>query len=329
MTDIQSSILRILKQHPSKPGLLAQKIGVSRQTLHSHLRTLLKEKRIRKEGKGAHVMYCIVSDENTFTRVRQDYDYCCTVLLPQYLESYAGRIDAALQKLQESVAANSKSEQVSLTFLIDTAAVYSSNIEGNTLDINSFLNNRMAPKKHRSKEAKEIEDLVSAYEFTKKHTFNEKNMLKTHGLLSKEFVSLSRRGKYRKEPVGVYSHFGLEYMAVEAYLVKQEMRELFVVISNLLSKKKSRAENLFWATWIHLMIALIHPFADGNGRTARLCEKWYLMQTSGKHMFALQSEERYWKMRPEYYSALKLGVNYWETDMSLSFSFFSLLPEFL
>lgn len=322
MTDSASSILHHLRQHPSKPGILAQKIGISRQALHTHLRTLLKEKRIRKEGKGAHVMYCIVSDEQTTTRVQKDYDYCRTVLLPQYRALFADRIDSVEQQLQEGEV-----QKISLEFLIDAAAVYSSNIEGNTLNINSFLNSRMAPKKHRPKEAAEIEDLVSAYGYAKNHTFTEKGLLKTHGILSKKFVSPSRQGKYRQEPVGVYSQQGLEYMAVEAHFVQQEMKELFTVIHDLLSEQQASTECFFWATWIHLMIALIHPFADGNGRTARLCEKWYVMQALGKHMFALQSEEQYWKQRPKYYASLKLGVNYWETDMSLAFPFFGLLPD--
>lgn len=329
MSDIQLSIVRILKNTPSKPGLLAQKIGISRQALHAHLRTLLREKRIRKEGKGAHVMYYIVSDEKASTRVQKDYDYNRTVLLPKYLKLYANQITLTELELREHILDTPKDTKMSLEFLIDAAAVYSSNIEGNTLDLNSFLNSRMAPAKHRPKEAKEIEDLVSAYEYAKKHAFTEKSVLKAHGILSKEFVSPSRQGKYRKEPVGVYSQQGLEYMAVEAHIVQQEMQELFAVIGALLSKKQSPGECFFWATWIHMMIALIHPFSDGNGRTARLCEKWYLMQALGQHMFALQSEEQYWHQRPKYYAALKLGVNYWETDMSIALPFFVLLPKSL
>ncbi len=77
------------------------------------------------------------------------------------------------------------------------------------------------------------------------------------------------------------------------------------------------------------MMALIHPFADGNGRTARLCEKWFLAEKLGREVFFLASEEYYFKNRPKYYLALRLGVNYWETDFAKSMPFLRLLKDSL
>ena len=87
-------------------------------------------------------------------------------------------------------------------------------------------------------------------------------------------------------------------------------------------------EAFFWASWIHLSMALIHPFSDGNGRIARLCEKWFLVQKLSKEMLLLPIEEYYFKNREDYYEALKLGVNYWETDYKKGGSFLKLINKF-
>ncbi len=321
---MRSTILQILKKNSMKPGVLAKTLRISRQALHSHLRVLIKEKQIKKIGEGPHVVYSIVSNE--MTRIQEDYLFCRKNLLPQYLDQFSDVIERYTGKHQQ-IKKNVAAQKIDLQFLLDSSAVYSSNIEGNSLDLSSFLNSRMAPKKHRPKEVEEIEDLVLAYEFARKHDLNEKNFLIIHKILSKEFVSLSRQGIYRQEPVGVFSSSGLEYMAVESHLVKQEMHELFEIVTALLNKKSVPAEKFFWANWFHLMIALIHPFSDGNGRTARLCEKWFLAQALGNNMFVLQNEELYWKYLKQYYASLKLGANYWEVDMKKAKPFFSLLPK--
>lgn len=328
MDTLSTQILHCLEKQPLKPTDLAKKLHISRQTLHTYLRVLVAEKKILRHGKAPHVQYSVARKIIDTTRVFKDYELCKKHLLPIYLKEYS-------TSLQQRLRPRGHEKKIPMTsmpdlgFLLDSAAVYSSNIEGNTLDLNSFLNSRMSPKKHRPKEAQEIEDLVSAYAFARKNTLDEKNILQAHKILSQEFVAPSRRGIYRKEPVGVFSHNGLVYMAVEPHLVAGEMRDLFTMVTKLTREKQSPGERLFWASWFHLMIALIHPLSDGNGRTARLCEKWFLASAFGEHSFALPTEEQYWLQRSEYYTALKLGVNYWEADVSKALPFFSLLPRAL
>ena len=328
MDAVPAKILRLLEKQQLKPGALAHKLGISRQALHRHLRSLVEAKRIQKHGAGPHVVYSVASNGAGPTRVKEDYALCRRQFLQRYQNEFAGLLERYVQRPRKQGAASKKSA-LDFGFLLDAAAVYSSNIEGNTLDLNSFLNSRMSPRKHRPKEAQEIEDLVSAYAYARKNNLDEKNMLHAHNILSRQFVAKSRQGIYRREPVGVFSRHGLEYMAVEPHFVGQEMHALFKVISELLRAKHTPAERFFWAAWLHLTFALIHPFSDGNGRTARLCEKWFLFATLGEQSFSIPSEEQYWNNRSRYYAALKLGVNYWETDMSTAFQFFVLLPQSL
>jgi len=303
-----------------KPSQLAEKLEVSRQALHKNLVKLVEEGLLKKHGKAPHVFYSLRRSGEG--RIHESFELFKTELLPKFLKRNLIR-KSSLKKL---LAATTK---LDFKFMIDVAAVYSSKIEGNTLNLNSFLNSREMAKSLRPKEAAEIEDLVKAYEMIRKNVLNEKNVLRAHAMLSKNFVSKARQGVYRKEPIGVFSSRGMEYLAVEPDYVASEMKALFKYVAKLLRQEMKVSDALFWAAWLHLMIALIHPFSDGNGRVARLCEKWFLCAKLGTEILSLPSEQRYSESRMEYYSALKLGVNYWEVDFGKAGGFLEMLPKSL
>lgn len=54
-----------------------------------------------------------------------------------------------------------------LTFSFEASAVYSSNIEGNSIDLDSFMNSKLNRngRAFKAKERREIETLVDAYRF--------------------------------------------------------------------------------------------------------------------------------------------------------------------
>jgi Fic family protein len=66
----------------------------------------------------------------------------------------------------------------------------------------------------------------------------------------------------------------------------------------------------------------IHPFQDGNGRTARLLEKWFLLQKIGQKAVAVQLEKNYYRNIKDYYKNIrKLGLEYHELDYGKSLDF--------
>jgi Fic family protein len=110
-------------------------------------------------------------------------------------------------------------------YLTKSSAVYSSNIEGNSIDLNSYMNYEMNKDKFKvGKEIEEIEDLIEAYEFAQNNKLNEKNLLNCHKIFSDTLLIRSKRGKYRIEQVGVFGKSGLAYMAVEPEFVEKEMK---------------------------------------------------------------------------------------------------------
>ncbi len=164
-------------------------------------------------------------------------------------------------------------------YLTKASAVYSSNIEGNSIDLNSYMNYELNKEKFKSgKEIDEIEDLIEAYTFAQANKLNEVNVLHCHEIFSDTLLIRSKSGKYRTEQVGVFGKTGLAYLAVEPEFVKKEMKLFFQDLEELLSTDLDELEAFYFAAQIHLRFAHIHPFRGGNGGAARLIEKWFLAE---------------------------------------------------
>ncbi len=74
-------------------------------------------------------------------------------------------------------------------------------------------------------------------------------------------------------------------------------------------------EIFYYASFCHLIFVKIHPFQDGNGRTARLLEKWFLMNKLGQKATFVQLEKNYYKQLKDYYANIrKLGLEYENLD---------------
>jgi Fic family protein len=218
-----------------------------------------------------------------------------------------------------------------LTFSLEASAVYSSNIEGNTIDLDSFMNSKLDPKSRafKAKERKEIETLVEAYRFARRHALSEKNLLKAHAILAKPLLPKARQGKYRDQRMFVYSQYGIEYAAVEPELVPEKMQELFEDLKSLKRQPQDAASVFYHASLLHLVFVHIHPFQDGNGRTARLLEKWFLSSYLGKRGWQVPSEQYYKEHLAEYYKNIKIGLNYHELNYDLSVPFLRMLVKSL
>jgi hypothetical protein len=91
-----------------------------------------------------------------------------------------------------------------LDYLTKASAVYSSNIEGNSVDLNSYMNYELNKDKFEvGKEIEEIEDLIEAYEFAQKNNLNEKNLLTCHKISSEEYYKVNQARYYETINLGV------------------------------------------------------------------------------------------------------------------------------
>lgn len=214
-------------------------------------------------------------------------------------------------------------------FYLANSAVHSSNIEGNTVSFDTYLKSSEFNLHIKTKEIKEIEDLIAAYQFARENVLTIENILKAHEILTQSILIKKERGKIRKVKVGVRSDGKLIYLAIEPELIKPELEKLFADISVLLKTKLTTTEIFYYAAYIHLVFVNIHPFVDGNGRATRLIEKWFLAKMLGENAWCITSEKNYWNNRPIYYKNLQLGVNYYEIKYEKSIPFLLMLTNSL
>ena len=121
----------------------------------------------------------------------------------KYIDAYIQTIGHEIPKLIQHF--NFSENNRDFDYLTRSSAVYSSNIEGYSIDLNSYMNYELNKDKFKlGKEIKEIEDLIEAYEFAQKNNLNEANLLTCHKIFSETLLIKSKRGKYRIEQVGVY-----------------------------------------------------------------------------------------------------------------------------
>jgi Fic family protein len=241
-------------------------------------------------------------------------------LYPQYRKTFYPIVLPSLTEIQENNNFGYENNNA-------IAAIYSSNIEGNSIDINTYFNWSKASKK--SKEKEEIDDLALAYEFAKTNPLTIDNILKAHKILSKSFLESFQRGKYKTQQNGVFSDKGIVYLACEAAQTAEAIKDLFDEIQSELDKDKSLEKVFFLASVIHLKLAHIHPFADGNGRVCRLVEKWFLSQNLGPIAFYIPTELYYKIHRAQYYQYINLGQTYLDLDYSIALPFLSMLSQSL
>lgn len=239
-------------------------------------------------------------------------------LLPEFL---AALNETSLDHL-ESIR-NEKLPVDYFQFYKAVSSVYSSKIEGEEIDFDSFFKHKFLNVHYQPDYTRKADDLFEAYQFIATHDLNEENVRKAHALLSANLLPKSEQGKIRTNPMFVIGNDDrIEYVAASPSQVAVEMEQLFKEIEIIKSRNLSPFEAFYYAAMIHLVFVKVHPFQDGNGRTARLMEKWFLLEQLGEKAEGIQLEKNYYLNLTDYYSNLrKLGLEYDHLDYTRSIDF--------
>lgn len=251
-----------------------------------------------------------------------------TIIPVDLLEAYSVQVDKNLPQAFDALS-DAELSTGTFSFYTSVACVYSSKIEGEEIELDSYIKHKRFGIEFLPDYTKKIDDLYNAYTFAKTNELNQVNISQVHKLLSKHIVAKHQQGKLRTQNMYVSTPDGkIEYVAASPFEIQAEMEKLYHDISILLLEPLTFNEVFFFASMIHLVFVKIHPWNDGNGRCARLIEKWFVAQKLGDKAWFLQSEKNYYQQHKTYYKNIRLlGLEYAELDYSMALPFLLMLPQ--
>ena len=252
-------------------------------------------------------------------------------LSDQYFDAYISRLDLDIEKGLEKVKQQKWSVE-SFRFYTAVSVMSSSRIEGETLEIDSYLKHKIQNIEYLPNLTEKPNDLYSAYEFARDKDLNLKNFLEAHRIATQHLLPESQHGQIRTGNMLILDQQTqqVQYEAARAAIVKNEFEQFWMELENLIQQKPSIKKVFYFASLIHLVFVKIHPFNDGNGRTARLLEKWFLATLLGEKAWYIASEHNYYKNLKGYYHNLaRVGLFYEELNFEKSIPFLLMLPKAL
>jgi Fic family protein len=244
-------------------------------------------------------------------------------LLPAYVDHVSKDLQANFARLCEAEISTP-----TFNFYTSVASVYSSKIEGEDIELDSYIKHKAMGMAFEPDYTKKIDDLYNAYTFAQQHGITPENISKVHALLANNFVEKDKLGKFRSQAMYVVTDDGkIEYVAASPFDVEQEMKKLYNDIATLQAAKLRIEEVFYYAACIHLVFVKIHPWPDGNGRSARLLEKWFIAHHLGEQAWFLQSEKMYYNHHKTYCNNLRmLGLEYLDLDYTKALPSVLMLP---
>lgn len=149
------------------------------------------------------------------------------------------------------------------------------------------------------KEIQEVKNAYKAYEMIKDvDPYSIKDLLKVHACMT--FLTVNESGKFRSGDEGVFDENGnCIFIAPKPEYIEKLMNDLF----NWMKEKTEEVHPLILSSIFHYEFVFIHPFSDGNGRTARLWQNVIL--SNWKEIFEyVPIESQIKKYQEEYYEAI-------------------------
>ena len=175
-------------------------------------------------------------------------------------------------------------------------------IEGNLLTLEQVraLEEGRELSASAARPRREVLNYFAVLRYVEKHVgkkvLRHTDILELHRILAGEVMDQGEAGKYRMIAVRVGKYLPPPPDAVSGLMF--ELLAWWNTAAGKLSPVLSSAI-------LHNRFEVIHPFADGNGRTGRALALWELYRRGfdTHHIFSV--DEYYWEDRPQYYAALQ------------------------
>jgi Fic family protein len=248
-----------------------------------------------------------------------------------YLKVWKSLLDVDIKK-EFSGIQQQKLEPYSFTFYTSVSVMSSSKIEGEKMEVDSYVKHKMLNVEYIPELTEKPNDLYNAYLFAKENKLNQKSFKQAHELIAAHLLPEIQSGILRKTEMLVMEHKTgkIQYEAASLAILKEEYAKFWKEIGQLLRKDLTIEETFYYASFIHLVFVNIHPYGDGNGRIGRLLEKWFLAEKLGERAWYIQSEKYYYKNVDNYYKNLaRLGIFYEGLNYEKALPYLLMLPQAL
>lgn len=174
-------------------------------------------------------------------------------------------------------------------------------IEANSLSFNQVkdvIEGKMVigPKK----EIQEVKNAYNAYsKIGELNPYNNDDLKKIHGILT--YLTVDEAGEFRKGNEGVFDESGnCIHVCPPPEQVDLLMKNLF----DWMNENKDEIHPLILSSVFHYEFVFIHPFKDGNGRTARLWQN-VILSNWEKIFEYVPIESEIKKYQDEYYNVIR------------------------
>ncbi len=221
-------------------------------------------------------------------------------------ERMLGLISEISEKIGMMSVRSGKMSEVHLRRNNRIRSIHSSlKIEANSLslsEVRDVLNGHLVVGD--LKEIQEVKNAFAAYESIPEiDPFSVTDLKKLHGIMTQGIIDES--GVFRKGNEGVFSGDKCIFIAPPPQFVPELIDDLFT----WMKQSSSIVHPLIMGAVFHYQFVFIHPFADGNGRMARL---WHTVILSKwrKEFEYIPLESQIEKYQQEYYGSIeKCHVN--------------------
>ena len=148
------------------------------------------------------------------------------------------------------------------------------------------------------KEIQEVKNAYNAYEMIPNvDPYSIADLKKVHGVMT--FLTVEESGEFRVGAEGVFDGDKCIFVCPPPEMINTLMQNLF----DWMSENKDTLHPLILSSVFHYEFVFIHPFSDGNGRTARLWQK--ILLYNWKEVFEyLPIESLIHKYQTEYYKVI-------------------------
>ncbi len=220
------------------------------------------------------------------------------------IDQLKAKLDAARPLLNRSIL-----EAIDIEYTYD-----SNRIEGNTLTLREtdiVINKGLTVGGKSMREHLEVSNHYEAILYIRdlikeKVSISEKLIKDIHSIILRG-IDRDNSGRYRSLPVAIS---GSRHVPPQPWQVLKLMEELVLWIQNY----SASLHPVIFAAEVHERIATIHPFIDGNGRTARLVMNMILLQNG----YTITNIPGDTESRIAYYNALeKCNINDDKSDFLL------------